>query len=66
MALQVFAVLVNVLRLINGVTNRQWILIVGIEEAKNEIKQKLKNKINAFKPMLEIIDAKAKEGLMVH
>lgn len=64
MALQVFVPLLHVLQVLGmEIINHQWVFLVGgLKDAKNEIKKKLKNKVSAYKPILDIVDAKAKEG----
>lgn len=59
MALQVFARLVKVLQLVDGDYKHSMGFLVGmLEDAKKEIKERLKNNESANKPILDIIDAK--------
>lgn len=64
MALQVFAPLVKVLRLVDGDYKPSMSFLVGgLEDAKTEIKEKLKKNESSYKPILDIIDAKTKRRL---
>lgn len=63
-ALQIFAPLLKVLRLVDGDRKPSMGFMIGrLEDAKMEVKEKLKNNESPDKHFLEIIDAKAKERL---
>lgn len=60
----VFAQLVKVLWLVDGDKRPSMGLLVGgLEDAKKEIKERLKNNVNDYKPISDIIKAKAKKRL---
>ncbi|XP_077233649.1 uncharacterized protein LOC143875954 [Tasmannia lanceolata] len=64
MALRVFGPLVKVLRLVDGDWKPSMGFLVGeLEDAKKEVMGAFKNNENTYKPILEIIDAKAKDRL---
>ncbi|KAL5826990.1 hypothetical protein ACOSQ3_018835 [Xanthoceras sorbifolium] len=64
LCLKVFAPLVKMLRLVDGDIKPSMDFLYGeLRKEKEDIKVALKNSENAYRPILDIIDSKAKDRL---
>ncbi|KAL5764322.1 hypothetical protein ACOSP7_016678 [Xanthoceras sorbifolium] len=64
LCLKVFAPLVKVLRLVDGDVKPSMGFLYGeLKNAKEEIKVVLRNNVSVYRPILDIIDSKAKDRL---